>query len=104
MQDYLRNAAIILGHVICVLILLYCFANANEVVPKESQTAQTVELPSTAPTATSTPMPTVTVIPTPEPTPTETPGEAGSGADDYRVTPPAEIPRGDEYDPTSDPQ
>ena len=73
MQDYLRNAAIILGHVICVLILLYCFANEDEVVPKESQTAQTVELPSTAPTATSTPVPTVTVIPTPEPTPTVTP-------------------------------
>ena len=73
MQDYLRNAAIILGHVICVLILLYCFVNEDEVVPKESQTAQTVELPSTAPTATSTPVPTVTVIPTPEPTPTVTP-------------------------------
>ena len=72
MQDYLRNAAIILGHVICVLILLYCFANANEVVPKESQTAQTVELPSIAPTVAFTPMPTETVIPTQEPTPTVT--------------------------------
>ena len=57
-----------------------------------------------APDITITPSPTPSPTPTPEPTPTETPGEEGSGADDYRVTPPADIPRGDGYDPTSDPQ
>jgi len=88
MQDYLKNAGVILGHVICVIILLYCFANTNEIIPEESKTVHTVELPIMTPTVTVTSIPTVTPtiissvipeptteptkLPTPEPTPTIT--------------------------------
>ena len=88
MQDYLKNAGLILGHVVCVLILLYCFANTNEIIPEEPKTVHTVELPAMTPTVTVTSIPTVTPTittfvmpeptteptkaPTPEPTPTVT--------------------------------
>lgn len=58
-----------------------------------------------APDITITPSPEPTPSPTPEPSPTEAPGEeTGNAADNYRVTPPPTISRGEEYDPTEDPQ
>lgn len=78
MQDYLKNAGLILGHVICVIILLYCFANTNEIIPDESKTVNAGGFPSVEPTVAVTKMPTETATPlaepslTPEATPTET--------------------------------
>jgi len=73
MQEYLRNAGIFLGHVICVLILLYCFVSTNEIIPEEDKTVHVEGFPSIEPTAapTMTPTPTVTPLPTTPPGPTE---------------------------------
>jgi len=69
MQGYLKNAAVIFGHAVCILILLYCFANTAAPIPKEPQTVHTVTFPAQEPTS----KPTVTIIPTPEQMVTITP-------------------------------
>ena len=63
MQNFLKKSGIILGHVVCVLILLYCFANTNEIIPDESKTVNTEGFPSIEPTAAVTKMPTGTATP-----------------------------------------
>lgn len=70
MQEYFKNAGVMLGHAVCILILLYCFANPKELVPEEPKAIHTVELPMRVPTitATSVPTPTINELQTPEPT------------------------------------
>jgi len=63
MQDYLKNAGVFLGHIICVLILLYCFANPSEPVPDKQKEVHTVKVPFTSPTISATPSLTVTQFP-----------------------------------------
>ena len=76
MRDFFRDAGIALGHLICVLILLYCFSKADGYTNDENNIVHTVELPSLEQTeiatAASTPTPTVTLVPTLTPTPTAT--------------------------------
>ena len=81
MQEYIKKTSIILGHIICVFLVIYFLIGTQ--VPEEKPTGQddivTVILPTTNPTSTSMPTPTAaptstpTVTPTPTSTPTATP-------------------------------
>ncbi len=84
MQQFKNNLGIVLGHVICIIILVYCtidMPNAVEEAPKAVYTVvipnmEVTKIPDTptvtpAPEPTMTPTPTVT--PAPEPTMTPTP-------------------------------
>lgn len=75
MQNFYKNAGIILGHVICIIIIIYCFANNYDDVEKNM--VHTVQIPyvdpTEVPTPTLTPTLTSTLTPTPTPTLTSTP-------------------------------
>lgn len=86
MQEFSRKAGIIIGHVVCVLILIYCFADANNLIPKESKEAYMeisptmeatiaptekpvyTQLPEKVPELTLTPLPLPTTVPVLSPT------------------------------------
>lgn len=67
MQNFLKKAGIILGHVICVLILSYCFVDASELIPKEPEKVNGELFPSREVTVTPTVEPVFTTVPTKEP-------------------------------------
>ncbi len=87
MKELWKKAGIILGHVICILIILFCITYSQNIFGKENA-GQSMEvqgdiateplLPTSTPkstetpTPTNTPMPTETLAPTNTPMPTET--------------------------------
>lgn len=101
MKKTWKTAGIILGHVICIVVIILCVANSDKLFGKKD--IQTVTKPTNTPTAvpnltvvppatstpeltaTSTPKPTVT--PTPEPTATATPEPTVTPTPEPTVTP-----------------
>lgn len=79
MQKYIKNGGIILGHILCVFILLYSFAETKGHDGADNKMIHTVVIPSSNPTgipastATLIPSPTFTLTPTPASTVTPTP-------------------------------
>ncbi len=84
MKKTWKTLGIILGHAVCIFVIIFCVANSNNLFGKEKDNVPTVtkptiispteEIHSTAipePTKTPTPEPTETPIETPTPEPTE---------------------------------
>ncbi|MBR6642577.1 MAG: polysaccharide deacetylase family protein [Lachnospiraceae bacterium] len=88
MVEYLKKTGVILGHIVCIIVLLICFTDKQKLFSEQEGLTPT---PTVMPTAepTSTPMPTVT--PTPEPTstpmPTVTPTPEPTSTPTPTVTP-----------------
>lgn len=61
MQRFLERAGILLGHTICILVLVYCFVTTKEEIPETPTKVHTVTVPSVTdtvmPAATQTPAP-----------------------------------------------
>ena len=74
MKELWKKAGIILGHVICIFIILFCIAYSQNMFGKENGD-KTVEVQGNLGTVTEvpkTPTPTGTLVPTEEPAPTNT--------------------------------
>jgi len=76
MSDYIKKAGVLLGHAICIFILLYSFATNRETVKgEEIQVTEQMQQVTEISKITVAPVLTITVIPTetPTPEPTSTP-------------------------------
>lgn len=74
MKELWKKAGIILGHVVCIIIILFCIVYSQSVYEEENQTAnQQEDLVSTTKIPTKETTPTPIEVPTPTPLPTETP-------------------------------
>ena len=122
MKKALQTAAIILGHLICIVLIIFCIANRESLFEKGEKDIQTVmkptvitpiakedETPSPAPTdeptaaPTSEPTPEPTVTPTSEPTPEPTVTPTSEPTPEPTVAPTSEPTPEPTVTPTSEP-